>query len=351
MTRVLSGIQPSGDFHVGNYLGAVRRWVEQQDRVDAYHPIVDLHAMTLPHDPATLRTATLRLAATLFGAGLDPDRATVFVQSHVHEHAELAWLLNCVASMGELNRMVQWKEKSEGREFVSVALFDYPVLQAADILLYQAEQVPVGEDQRQHIELTRDVAQRFNHRFGEVFTLPEATVPPAGARVMDLQLVDRKMSKSLDSPRGTINLSDRPDEISKKVMAAVTDSGNVIRAAPDKPGISNLLDLMSALTGEEIAALEARYEGKGYGEFKRDVAQALVELLRPVQARIDELNRDLGEVQRLLAIGADKARAVASETLRHAKDAVGLVPPEGPSWSDAGRVAAPREGHARAPGW
>ncbi|MDP9023429.1 MAG: tryptophan--tRNA ligase [Actinomycetota bacterium] len=348
MTRVLSGIQPTGDLHLGNYLGAVRRWVEHQDRVDGFFCIVDLHAMTVPHDPAELREDTLRLAAILFAAGLDPNRSTIFLQSHVPAHAELQWLLNCVASMGELNRMVQWKEKSAGRDFVSVALFGYPVLQAADILLYQANQVPVGEDQRQHIELTRDLAQRFNHRFGNVFTIPDAAIPEAGARVMDLQLVDKKMSKSLDSPKGTINLTDTPKQITRKVMAAVTDSGSEIRAAPTKQGITNLLDLMSAVTGEDVASLEERFAGRGYGEFKKEVAEAVVELLRPVQDRYEQLAGDLGQLQGLLAVGADRAREVASATLAAAKDAVGLVPPVGERWTD---VALPEPEQDTSPAW
>jgi tryptophanyl-tRNA synthetase len=333
VVRTLSGIQPTGDLHLGNHLGAIRRWVEGQDEIDGFYCIVDLHAMTLPHEPVELRGDTLRLATLLFAAGLDPERSTIFVQSHVHEHAELAWILNCVASMGELNRMVQWKEKSEGRDFVSVALFDYPVLQAADILIYQADEVPVGEDQRQHVELTRDIAQRFNHRFGEVFTVPEATFPPAGARVMDLQNVTSKMSKSIESPRGTVNLLDDPDDVRRKVMSAVTDSGTEVRAAPDKPGVTNLLDLLSAVTGEEVVAIEERFAGRGYGDFKREVAEAVVDLLEPLQARYAELAGESGEVQELLRKGADRARDVAADTLARAKDAVGLLPPSGDRWT------------------
>ena len=327
MTRILSGIQPTGDLHLGNHLGAIRRWVGEQDRVDAFYCIVDLHAMTLPHEPEALTSDTLEVATLLLAAGLDPERCTLFVQSHLHEHAELAWLLNCVTSYGELQRMVQWKEKSEGREFVPVALFDYPVLQAADILLYQANQVPVGDDQRQHLELTRNVAERFNHRFAEVFTVPEATFPKAGARIMDLQHVDRKMSKSIESPRGTIRLLDDPDAIRKKVMSAVTDSGTEIRAAEDKPGITNLLDLLSAVTGEEVAALEDRFRGKGYGDFKREIAEAVVEFLRPLQERHAELSADPEAVRVALRAGAERARSVAAETLAQAKDAMGLLRP------------------------
>lgn len=327
MTRVLSGIQPTGDLHLGNYLGAIRRWVEDQDRQDAFYCVVDLHAMTAQHDPAQLRDGTLEVATILLACGLDPQRVTLFVQSHVHEHSELTWLLNCVASMGELSRMTQFKEKSEGREFVSVALFDYPVLQAADILVYAADEVPVGEDQIQHIELTRDLAQRFNHRYGETLKLPKATVPKAGARIMDLQLIDKKMSKSLDSPRGTLLLLDPPATIAKKIRSAVTDSGSEVRADPvEKAGITNLLDMYSAVTGEDVATIEERYVGRGYGDFKGDLAGLVVELLTPVQERYHELRVDRDEVLAALRVGADKAREVASETLARAKDALGLLP-------------------------
>lgn len=334
MTRVLSGIQPTGDLHLGNYLGAIRRWVADQDRVDGYFCIVDLHAMTTPHDAVALRAGTLELATLLLAAGLDPQRSTVFVQSHVHEHAELAWVMQCVAAYGELQRMTQFKEKSEQqKEFISAGLFTYPALQAADILIYQADEVPVGEDQRQHIELTRDVAQRFNHRFGEVFTLPKATTPPAGARVMDLQQTESKMSKSLDSPKGTIYLLDDADAVRKKVMSAVTDSGSQVRSGPDKGGVTNLLDLLSAVTGEEVSAIEQRFEGRGYGDFKKEVAVRVADLLRPLQERYAELAADPGAVQEQLRLGAERAREVAAQTMAAVKDAVGLLPPAGARWS------------------
>jgi tryptophanyl-tRNA synthetase len=325
---VLSGIQPTGEVHLGNYLGAIRRWVDEQDRVDGFFCIVDLHAITLPHVPAELRERTLELATTLLAAGIDPDRSTLFVQSHVHEHSELAWILNCVASMGELSRMVQWKEKSADKgEFASVGLFDYPVLQAADILLYRADEVPVGDDQRQHIELTRDVAQRFNHRFGEVFNLPKATHPPVAARVMDLQTPTNKMSKSSESPKGTVPLLDEPSRIAKRIKAAVTDSGSEVRAdRENKAGITNLIELLSSVTGDDIATIEARYEDQLYGTFKSDVAEAVVEFVRPVQDRYRELTADPGAVGELLAKGADKAGTVAAVTLAKAKDAVGFLP-------------------------
>lgn len=354
MTRVLSGIQPTGGLHLGNYLGAIRRWVDEQDSQDAYYMIADLHAMTLPHDPTELRANTLELATILLAAGLDPDRVTLFVQSHVHEHAELAWILNCVATVGELSRMVQFKEKSgREREGASAGLYVYPVLQSADILLYRADEVPVGEDQRQHVELTRDTAQRFNFRFGEVFVVPRATTPKAGARVMDLQLVDKKMSKSLDSPRGTVRLLDDPSAIVKKVRSAVTDSGSEVRAAPEKAGITNLLDLFSAVTGLSVPELEERFDGRGYGEFKSELAQTVVEFLRPLQERYEELASEPGHVQELLALGADKAREIAADTLADAKEAVGLLPVRGDHWSREVRAEqrASAAGAPTSPAW
>ncbi|HSK97864.1 MAG TPA: tryptophan--tRNA ligase [Euzebyales bacterium] len=324
MARVFSGVQPSGAPHLGNYLGAWRRWVEQQ-RPGHVFCIVDLHAMTVPYEPEELRRRTIDMAAWFFAAGLDPDVATVFVQSHVREHTELAWILNCVATMGELGRMVQFKEKSQGKESVSVGLFDYPVLQAADILLYQADEVPVGEDQRQHVELARDIAQRFNHRFGETFTVPRPTFPKAGARIMDLQLVDSKMSKSAVSPQGTIDLLDSEQATAKKIMRAVTDSGSEVRAGDDKPGVTNLLDLLAAVTGAEIADLEQRYAGQGYGVFKREVAEAVNGVLRPLRERHAELSADPDAVAELLRKGADRAREVAVETMREVRERVGLL--------------------------
>ena len=324
MARVFSGVQPSGTPHLGTYLGAWRRWAQEQ-QPDHFYCIVDLHAMTVPYEPAELRRRTVDFACWFYAIGLDPDVCTVFVQSHVREHTELAWLLNCVATMGELGRMVQFKEKSQGKESVSVGLFDYPVLQAADILLYHAEEVPVGEDQRQHVELSRDIAQRFNHRYGETFTLPKPTFPKAGARVMDLQLVENKMSKSTISPQGTIDLTDDEKTTERKIMRAVTDSGSEVRAAPDKPGVTNLLDLLSAATGTEIADLEQRYQGQGYGVFKREVAEAVNGLLRPVRERHAELSADPGAVAELLRKGADRAREVAVTTMETVREHVGLL--------------------------
>jgi tryptophanyl-tRNA synthetase len=324
VARAFSGIKPSGAPHIGNYLGAFRRWAQQQQRHDLYC-VVDLHAMTAPYDATVLEDWTLDLAAWLFGAGLDPDVCTVFVQSHVREHTELAWILNCVATMGELGRMVQYKEKSKGQDSVSVGLFDYPVLQAADILLYQAEEVPIGDDQRQHIELSRDIAQRFNHRYGETFALPKPTFPPAGARIMDLQLVENKMSKSETSPQGTIDLADDEDTTARKIMRAVTDSGSEVRAAPDKPGVANLLDLLAAATGATVDELERRYTGQGYGTFKREVAEAVNGVLRPVRVRHDELLADRAALTDLLHKGADRARGMAEATMRTVRERVGLL--------------------------
>ncbi len=324
MTRILSGIQPTGEVHLGNYIGAFGRWAGEQ-QPEHFFCIVDLHAMTVPYDPAALRERVIDVACWLLAAGIDPDVSVLFIQSHVREHTECAWILNCIATMGELGRMVQYKERSARQESVSVGLFDYPVLQAADILLYGAEEVPVGADQQQHIELTRDIAQRFNTRFGHTFVLPKATLPRAGAKVMDLQQVDRRMSKSVSSPQGKILLSEGEGSTRNKIMRAVTDSGTEIRAAPDKPGITNLLDLAAAVTGDEIDALEDRYAGRQYGELKRDLAEAVNELLRPVRKRYLELRSDPAMVSELLCKGADRAREVACATMALVRDRTGLV--------------------------
>jgi tryptophanyl-tRNA synthetase len=323
VARVLSGIQPSGDVHLGNYLGAISRWARDQ-QPEHYFCIVDLHAITVPQDPAELRARTLDLATWLLAAGLDPAVCTLFVQSHVAEHTQLAWVLECTATYGELQRMTQFKDKSAGRESVSAGLFTYPVLQAADILLYQADEVPIGDDQRQHLELTRDVAQRFNSRFGPTFTVPKPTFPSAGARIMDLQQADRKMSKSLP-PAGTLLLGEGEAQTRKKILRAVTDSGTEVRAAPDKAGVTNLLDLLAAVTGGSIADLEERYRGSGYGDFKKDVAEAVNGFLRPVRDRYRELSADPGAVAGALATGRDKARAVAAKTVDVVWDRVGFL--------------------------
>ena len=325
MAIVFSGMQPTGEVHLGNYLGAVSRWVRDQ-APGQYFCVVDLHALTVPIDPEVLRNRTVDLATWWFAAGLDPDMCTVFVQSQVREHSELAWILNGTASMGELNRMTQFKDKAEGKDFVSVGLFAYPVLQAADILLYHTEQVPVGADQRQHIELARDIAQRFNSRFGDTFTLPRAVFPEAGARIMDLQHVDKKMSKSSESPGGTVLLAEEDTATRKKIMRAVTDSGSEVSATPlpEKQGIANLLDMMAAVTGGTVPQLEADYAGKGYGDFKKDLAEAVNEFLRPVRERYAELKDDRGAVEEALRKGADKAREVAAATMAQVRERVGL---------------------------
>jgi tryptophanyl-tRNA synthetase len=329
VTRVFSGIQPSGELHLGNHLGALVNWVGMQERAECVYCVVDLHAMTSPaeHDPATLRQRTVDAATTLLAVGVDPQRSILFVQSHVHEHAECTWLFNCIAGFGELRKQPQFKEKSEGKESVSVGLFDYPVLQTADILLYHADEVPVGEDQRHHIELARDLGQRFNHRFGEVFTLPKAIHPQAAARVMDLQEPTNKMSKSTSSDKGVVYLLDDPKRIAKKIRSAVTDSATDIRYDREaKPGVSNLLEILAAATGHPIEQLAAEHDGHGYGAFKAAVAESVVELLRPIQTRHAELAADPGEVARILDDGAHRARTIAADTLQRAKDAMGLLP-------------------------
>ena len=328
MPRVFSGIQPTGDPHLGNWIGAISRWADDANPQGVFC-IVDLHAITIPKDPAELRAKTVELAAWLFAAGLDPEVSTLFVQSHVREHSELAWVLSCSAQMGELNRMTQYKQKSEGRDSVSVGLFGYPVLQAADILLYQAEEVPVGEDQVQHIELTRTIGRRFNGRFGETFTLPEATIPPAGARVMDLQDPTSKMSKSAESDAGVILIAETPKRTAKKIMRAVTDSGTEVVAGPDKPGVTNLLDLLRATTGRSLEDLEAGFEGKMYGDLKKAVAEAVNDYLQPARDRYAELSADPAEVERLLAVGGDRARAIAADTMATVRERVGFLPTPG----------------------
>ena len=330
MPRVFSGIQPTGELHLGNYVGAVRRWVDDQDRHDAIYCVVDLHAMTLPYSPAELAAGTRRTALVLMAAGLDPARCILFVQSHVRAHTELTWLLSCVATFGELRRMTQFKEKSEGQESVSAGLFDYPVLQVADIVLYDTDEVPIGDDQRQHLELARDVTIRFNNRFGDTFVVPKATFPAVGGRVMDLQNPTTKMSKSADSPQGTLLLLDPPKVVTKKIKSAVTDSGTDIRYDPaGKPGISNLLEIHAAVTGRGVGEIEAEFAGSGYGAFKSAVADAVVEALRPLQEAYTKLEADPAEVDRQLALGAQKARAIAEPVLERARKAAGLLPPPG----------------------
>ena len=327
MNRVFSGIQPTGAKHIGNLIGAIRHWVAAQDVDDCHICIVDMHSITVPVPPEELRTSSLNLAMLLVAAGIDPQRSILFVQSHVHEHAELAWILNCVTAMGELRRMTQFKEKSEGQEFASVGLFDYPVLQAADVLLYQAHKVPVGEDQRQHLELMRDLAQRFNTRYGDTFVVPEAAIPPAGARIVDLQEPEKKMSTTRGHEQGTLLVLDPPDALRKKVMSAVTDSGNEVRYDPQgKPGVSGLLEILGAVTDRPIPEVAQQYAGSGYGAFKRDVADAVIAYLEPLQARFAELAADPAEFQRTLAVSAERARERAAPTVARAKTAVGFLP-------------------------
>lgn len=328
--RALSGIQPTaGSFHLGNYLGAVRQYVALQETHDAFYMVVDLHAITVPQDPKELRANTRVAAAQLLAAGLDPERCTLFVQSHVPEHAQLGWVMNCLTGFGEASRMTQFKDKSakQGAGATTVGLFTYPILQVADILLYQADAVPVGEDQRQHIELTRDLAERFNGRFGDTFTLPSAHIVRETAKIYDLQDPSAKMSKSTANPKGLINLLDEPKVSAKKIKSAVTDTDTVIRFdAEKKPGVSNLLTIYSTLTGTTIAELEAKYEGKGYGALKTDLAEVMVEFVTPFRARTQEYLDDPAELDAVLAKGAEKARAVAADTLARAYDRVGFLP-------------------------
>jgi len=324
--RIFSGIKPTGDPTLGNYSGGFRQYTATQELGDAFFCIVDLHAITVEYDPRDLHERTLDLAAMLFATGLDPDRSTVFAQSHVSAHAEAAWLLGAVTSYGQLGRMTQFKEKGTQQEFVSAALFNYPILMAGDILLYRADQVPIGDDQRQHLELARDVAERFNARFGELFVMPEGVYPTVGARIMDLQDPAGKMGKTGSSDAGTIRILDDADTIRKKFRTAVTDSGREVRRGDDKPGITNLIDILSVATGDEPDAIEARFEGEGYGAFKAAVGDAVVELLTPIQDRYRELLADPGELAALLRKGATKARAVPSATLSRAYDAIGFLP-------------------------
>jgi tryptophanyl-tRNA synthetase len=325
VARVFSGIQPSGDLHLGNYLGALRRFVDEQLESDSLFCIVDLHALTLPHEAAALPRKTLEAAAMYLAAGLDPAVCTLFVQSHVHEHAELAWLMECNVAYGELSRMTQFKDKSSRGEFVSAALFTYPALMAADILLYDTDRVPVGDDQRQHLELARDVAERFNSRFGPTFVVPDAAIAKVGARIMDLQNPTAKMSKSVASPQGTVLMLDPPKDIERKIKRAVTDADGEVRFdVAEKPGVSNLLSFLSGCTGDDPAKLAEGYTQ--YGPLKADTAAAVIEVLAPVQARYAELIADEPGLRSVLADGAAKASTIAAATMARARAAVGLLP-------------------------
>jgi tryptophanyl-tRNA synthetase len=337
--RVFSGIRASGDKTLGNYSGGFRQYFATQEQVvqeggEALFCVVDLHSITTPFEPDVLRESTLSVGAWLFATGLDPDRSTVFVQSQVEAHAEAAWLLGAVTAFGELRRMTQCKERAEEQEFVSAGLFTYPVLMAGDILLHQTDVVPIGDDQRQHLELTRDVAERFNQRFGETFVVPRAVFPEEGARIKNLQEPERLMSTTRGAPQGVVRMIDSPDEIRRKFKTAVTDSGRDVLHDPEqKPGISNLIEIMAVATGETVKSVESRYDSTGYGQFKEDVAEAVVELLAPFQRRYEELRSDDAELMRLLAIGADKARASAEPTLELMYERMGFV-----------RAARPRPG-------
>tara|TARA_B110000263_G_scaffold141022_1_gene122297 strand:- start:85 stop:1083 length:999 start_codon:yes stop_codon:yes gene_type:complete len=330
MTRVLSGIQPTGDIHLGNFLGALRQWAIDQHEHDSFYCAVDLHAITVQQDPVELRSKTLETMATLVAVGLDPEVCTLFVQSHVPFHTELSWLLECTVSFGELRRMTQFKDKSlkqgdAGQEHVSAGLFTYPALMAADILIYDADRVPVGDDQRQHLELTRDVAERFNSRYGETFVLPAAAIPKIAARVMDLQEPTNKMSKSSESPMGTVGIFEDTTSIAKKLKRAVTDSENEVRFDFDtKPGVSNLLSILGAATGRDPETLADEYHQ--YGPLKNDTAEAIINVLEPVQHRRAELLADPAELDRIIARGAGKASEVAALTVQRAKDAMGFLP-------------------------
>jgi tryptophanyl-tRNA synthetase len=325
--RIFSGIQPTGRKHLGNYIGAITQYVAGQDRGEAIYCVVDLHATTVAYDPAGLRESVYDTAATLLAAGLDPERCIFFRQSDVLEHSELTWLLSSVASFGELNRMTQFKDKAGAqRELVSVGLFTYPVLMAADVLGYRAHEVPVGDDQRQHVELMRDVGERFNARFGDTLVIPKAVIPTVGARIMDLKFPERKMSTTGGTPAGTVYVTDEPSAIAKKFRSAVTDTGSEVRRGPDKAGISNLIDILAAVRGVAPEDVEHEFDGSQYGAFKQAVADAVTDYLAPVRDRYAQLRADEGELERILAAGAEKARAIAADTLVDVRAAMGVGP-------------------------
>jgi tryptophanyl-tRNA synthetase len=326
-TRIFSGIQPTGRKHLGNYIGAIRQYVAGQDEGEAIYCIVDLHALSVAYDPADLRERLYDTAAILIAAGLDPERCILFRQSDVREHTELTWLLSAVTSHGDLNRMHQFKEKSaKQRELVSAALFFYPVLMAADVLAYRADTVPVGEDQRQHVELMREVARRFNERFDELLVVPKVRIPAVGGRIMDLQEPESKMSTTGGTEQGTLLVLDEPDVMRKKVMSAVTDSGTEVSRAPEKPGISNLIEILSVVRSADPAEVERQFAGSGYGDFKRAVADAVVETLAPVRDRYNELRPDQAELERILEAGAEKAREIARPVVAEVRGAMGYGP-------------------------
>ncbi|MDN5873317.1 MAG: tryptophan--tRNA ligase [Sinobacteraceae bacterium] len=324
---VLSGIQPSGRLTLGNYLGAIKNWLPLSQHYDCHYALVDMHAITVRQDPAILRDRCYEFLALYIACGLDPEKNVLFVQSHVPAHARLAWVLNCYTQMGELTRMTQFKDKSaKHADNINAGLFDYPVLMAADILLYQANQVPVGDDQKQHLELTRNIAERFNNLYGEVFTIPEPMIPPVGARIMGLQTPTTKMSKSDDAETNAIYLLDPPDKIVRKIKRAVTDSDASVHAADDKPGVTNLMSILAACTGDGFEQIEARFAGGGYGPFKQAVADAVVACLEPIQERYRDVRADTDGLRRVLRDGADKARVRADATVAKVHEALGFVP-------------------------
>jgi tryptophanyl-tRNA synthetase len=332
--RIFSGIQPTGGKHLGNHIGAIRQYLDGQDRGEAIYCIVDLHGITVDFDPEELRRSVYDTTAILLASGLDPERCILFRQSDVREHTELAWLLGAVTAWGDLNRMHQWKEKRELMErrpgaFVSAGLFNYPILMAADVLAYRAQDVPVGDDQRQHVELMREIARRFNERFGETLVVPEHRIPGVGARIMDLQRPESKMTTTGGTEGGTVRVLDEPEVAHKKVMSAVTDSGSEVRRGDDKPGITNLIDILAVIRGVDPGEIEGEFEGSGYGDFKAAVAGAVVDYLAPVRERYAELRGDEAGVERTLAAGAEKARAIASDTLADVRQAMGIGPPRG----------------------
>jgi tryptophanyl-tRNA synthetase len=326
--RIFSGIRSSGDKTLGNYSGGFRQYVATQEQGDAFFCVVDLHSITTPFEPDVLHESTLSVAAWLFATGLDPSRSTVFVQSHVRAHPEAAWLLSAVTSWGELRRMTQFKDRAAEQDFVSAGLFNYPVLMAGDILLYQTDIVPIGDDQRQHLELSRNIAERFNTRFGETFKVPEGVYPEEGARIKNLQEPERLMSTTRGAPAGVVRMIDPPDEVRKKFKTAVTDSGTEVRHDPqEKPGVSNLIEIMAVATGSSVSEVESRFDGQGYGAFKQGVAESVIELLAPIQERYKELRADEGELRRMLALGADKAREASAPTLESMYERMGFVRP------------------------
>ena len=330
MNRIFSGMQPTRQLHLGNYLGALRNWVALQDSYECVYCVVDLHSLTLSQDPEVLRSNIREVAAAYIAAGVDPERNILFNQSYVSAHSELSWLLSCHTPLGWLNRMTQFKDKAGKQTSVSAGLFTYPVLMVGDILLYQTDIVPIGDDQRQHLELSRDVAERFNSRFGETFTVPKGVYPEAGARIMDLQEPENKMSTTGGNPQGTIYLLDPPEVVRKKVKTAVTDSGReIVHDTSEKAGVANLIEVMTVATGESIAEVEKRYEGAGYGQFKSDVGDAAAELLTPIQARYHELRDDPAELERMLALGAAKAREASAPTLEKMYERMGFTRPKG----------------------